>query len=218
MAMNTTRRQVLLTPVACLLVTSEAAAAGWEKIDDSDGVKVYRKEVPGSPLVAFKGETVISAPIEKLLWVLADNDHRTEWVDRLEKSIVLERNGEYEYVVYQHFDLPFPISDRDYVFRGRAERSKSGAVILHLHSVRHPKAPATAGVRAELIRSKYVLEPDFGGKGKTKITVEIHTDPKGLIPNWLVNMIQKSWPMKTLVSMRKQVTKPYVKRLELPKV
>jgi hypothetical protein len=208
-------RRTLFAGLALLFVSAPASAAGvWEKIDEADGIKVFRKEVPGSPLVAFRGEGMISAPLEKLLWVLADNAHRTEWVDRLKKSVVLQTNGSYEYIVYQHFGLPFPISDRDYVYRGKATRDKNGVVTLDISSVTHPKAPATVGVRANVIGSRYVLTPK--GPDKTYVVVEIHTDPKGAIPTWLVNLIQKSWPMKTLQNMRTQVAKPFVKRLELP--
>jgi hypothetical protein len=207
-------RRSLFAALALLFVASPAAAGAWEKIDEEDGIKVFRKEVPGSPLVAFRGEAMVSAPIEKLLWVLADNAHRTDWVDRLKKSVVLQTNGSYEYIVYQHFGLPFPISDRDYVYRGRATRDKNGVVTLDIASVTHPKAPATVGVRANLIGSRYVLTPK--GPEKTYVVVEIHTDPKGAIPTWLVNLIQKSWPMKTMQGLRSQVAKSFVKRLELP--
>jgi hypothetical protein len=207
-------RRGLLAGIALFFVSGPVSAGAWEKIDEADGIKVFRKEVPGSPLVAFRGEGMISAPLEKLLWVLADNAHRTDWVDRLKRSVVLSTTGSYEYVLYQHFSLPFPISDRDYVYRARATRDRHGVVTLDISSVTHPKAPPTVGVRANLIGSRYVLTPK--GPGKTYVVVEVHTDPKGAIPTWLVNLIQKSWPMKTLKGLREQVAKPFVKRLELP--
>ncbi len=199
---------------AILIVSGIALANSWQKIDDDNGVQVYSKELPNSPLVAFRGETVMNAPVEKLLWVLADNTHRTAWVDRLEKSVVLESNGPYDYTVYQHFSLPFPISDRDYVYRGRAKRGKGGSVVLEMQSVEHPQAPPTVGVRAHLIRSRYELIPLQDGK--TRVIVEVHTDPKGSIPNWLVNLIQESWPMKTLLAMQQEVGKAYVGQLRAP--
>ena len=77
----------------------------------------------------------------------------------------------------------------------------SGAVELVMTSCEHPKAPPTVGVRADLMRSAYRLEPL--GAGKTRFSVEIHTDPKGSIPTWLVNMLQKSWPLETLSAVRR---------------
>lgn len=196
------------------LIVSSAHAGPWEQIDQADGVTVYKKELEESSLVAFKGEMVMQSSIGRVLSVLADNEHRKEWIDRLQKSTVLERKGPYEYIVYQHFGLPFPISDRDYVYRGRATKQKNGSVVLQMHSVVHEKAPATVGVRAKLIKSKYVLTP----KGDaTHVVVEIQTDPQGWLPAWVVNLIQKSWPMKTLLALDAQAKKDYVKPVDLPK-
>lgn len=191
-----------------------AHAGDWEEIDNEDGIRVFRREIPGSPLVAFKGYGMVDAPLEKVAWVLADNAHRTNWVDRLEKSVVLEQRSNFDYILYQHFKLPPLLSDRDYVYHAVGTRNaKTGTVTLILSSVSHPKAPPTVGVRARLIRSKYVLIPK--GK-KTHVTVEIQTDPKGMLPAWLVNTIQKSWPMNTLQAMRREVKMPYVREIQLP--
>jgi hypothetical protein len=199
--------------LAVSLFAGAALAGNWEKIDEDDGIVVYRKEVPNSPLLAFRGDAIVDAPIEKVLWVLGDNDHRTDWVDRLAESVILERKGAYDFVVYQHFALPFPMTDRDYVYRGRAFRDAKGSVIVSLESVTHPKAPTPKGVRADLVGSRYILTP----KGnKTLVTVEIMTDPKGNVPAWLVNVIQKSWPTKTLTGLREQVQKDFVKSQALP--
>lgn len=203
---------------ALVLVPALAAAdpGAWEHIDRQDGVEVYKKERPGSSLVAFKGVTVIEAPLENVLWVLADNDHRTEWIDLCAESRVLERTSETECVIYQRYSLPWYLSDRDYVYRARATRDADGTVRLLLASCEHPDAPATVGVRARLIESSYVLTPL--GERRTRVAVEIHTDPMGMVPDWLVNVVQKSWPVKTLKGIRTQVRKPYVTAHPLPPV
>lgn len=207
-------RAAFLWFLAALVLVTPALANAWEKIGDEEGIRVFRKEVPGSSVVAFRGEATLEAPIEKVLWVLGDNTHRTEWVDRLEKSVVLEKKSTYESVVYQHYSLPFPASDRDYVYRGKATRDKSGVVTLLLESVTHPKAPPTIGVRANLIKSRYLLTPK--GKDRTFVVVEIHTDPQGSIPSWLVNLVQKSWPMKTMKNMREHLKKSFIGTMALP--
>ena len=51
-------------------------------------------------------------------------------------------------------------------------------------------------VRAE-VKGTYYNFTALSAK-RTKLEVEVHTDPKGLLPNWLVNLIQKKWPSKTL--------------------
>lgn len=209
-----------LAPSGLGLAPQPAHAAGkdggWEKINEDSGIVVSRREVEGSPLVAFKGVAEVDASLERILWVLVDNDYRKDWVDRLLVSTRLEKINEHEFIVYQVFDVPIGMSKRDFVYRGKAVfKPATGQVVLDLFSVKHRKAPKTVGVRAKLINSRYVLTPTGNGS-KTRIEVEIHTDPKGWVPKWVVNLIQKSWPVKTLKGIRRQVDKPFAKDYPLP--
>lgn len=208
------RRFALCAVLFALPIVRGNEPPKWEHVNREDGVEVYRKEVEGSPLVAFKGVTVIDAPLEKLLWVLADNEHRTEWVDLCAESRVLEQVSPFESVIYQRYSLPWYLTDRDYVYRARATRTPDGVVTLVLSSCEHADAPETIGIRAELIESSYVLTPL--GPDRTRLSVEIHTDPKGLVPDWLVNVVQKSWPVKTLAGIKEQVKREHVQRYALP--
>lgn len=195
------------------LVPRLAWASDWEKIDDDDGIVVYRKDMPESSLHAFRGTALVDAPLEKVLWVLADNTHRTEWVDRLQKSVILEKKGPYEFIVYQHFSSPPVISDRDFVYRARAYSTADGTAVLDIASVHHRGAPPSVGVRGELKFSSYRLQRRGD---KTYVDVAIALDPKGSLPAWVVNLVQKSWPRKTLSGLRRQVKKPFVGTLAPP--
>ncbi len=199
----------------CLLSFFMTSANAWDFMYEKDGIKVYRRTIKGSPIVGFRGETIIYNQPEKVLAVLMDNDHRLEWVDRLEQSDILKRISEKEYIVYQVFGLPWPLSKRDFVYRGvlTVDESKK-SIVVRMQSVEHKDAPETVGVRADLKSSMYRITPI--GQFMTKFEVEIHSDPKGLIPSFVVNLVQKSWPYKTLMSVKRQVEKPYVKPYPLP--
>ena len=84
---------------------SPAWAGGWEHINTKKGVKVFSKEVEGSPLLAFKGVTTVDAPLQKVLFVIATNERRQEWVDRLYINKQIETVSPFEYTVYQAFKL-----------------------------------------------------------------------------------------------------------------
>jgi hypothetical protein len=187
----------------------------WEFIEDDKGIAVYQTKIPGTKLVGARGDATINASLNRILFVLSDIDRSLEWVDGLKTSKILEKNGILETLIYQEFGLPWPVSNRDFVFRGKAHKETDGRVIIEIKSEDSPLAPKTTGVRGELIESKYTLTPidDF----KTKLEVEILCDPKGMIPTWLVNLIQKSWPRKTLTALMRQVEKPDVANVILPK-
>jgi len=195
-----------------------ASAADWEEVYTQDEVTVSKMDLEGTKFYAFKGETVMDAPATRIMHVLLDNDHRIEWVDRLYQAVELEKNGPFDYVLYQAFDLPLTFADRDYVYRGQAKRVSDTVVELHLVSVDHADKPAedTVGVRAELVNSLYRLT-DLED-GKTRVEVEIQTDPKGWMPIWLVNLVQKDWPLETLNGMRGELSKDYCGDSPLPEM
>lgn len=196
--------------------SEEAAAVEWEKLGHDQGIEVFKKDLPDTPLHAFRGKGLVEAPIGKLIWVMGDNIHRTEWVDRLKKSVILEQEDAYSSIVYQQFATPALVAERDFVYRARASGRADGSAVLRIASVVHPKAPPTIGVRGELRDTSYTFVPK--GPNATLVDVTVVTDPKGALPKWVVNMIQKSWPMNTLTSLREHVQKPFVGTMPLPPI
>jgi hypothetical protein len=199
--------------VALLIACSAVGAAadpGWQKIDDSDGIVVYRREVPGSDVIAFKGEGVVNAPPVRVASVVFDTSRATEWIDSLVEARVVRRTSDTEYVEYDHFAMPFVIKDRDFVTLNRMEYDPARKTItIRLRSVSDPAAPATSHVRGTVISSTFVLTPTADGKA-TLVSGDVHCDPAGAIPKWLVNMFQKDWPHTTLQKLRAQVAKPNI--------
>ena len=45
----------------------------------------------------------------------------------------------------------------------------------------------------------------------TKVEVEVVTDPKGMIPSWIINLVQKSWPVKSIRNLVERASKEDIK-------
>lgn len=195
-----------LCALAAIVAFGSVASAGggkWEKVGKKNGVMVHKKEVPGSDLLAFRGVITADIHIGKIMTTFIDEEQRGKWVDRYAGHRTLAKSDRSQ-TYWIHFGLPFPISDRDYVLKsdGFPDAEKK-VVVTKIKSVTHPKAPENdCCVRAEAYGTYYKFEalPD----GKTKLTVEVHTNPKGLLPGWLINSIQEDWPSKTLKALIKQ--------------
>jgi hypothetical protein len=187
-----------------------APAITWSKIRDEDGIVAYRGEVAGSSLLAMRGEATVDASIIKVANVLVDVQRAPEWMENMAEVRPLRRLGEGELVVYSHIKTPFILKDRDFVTKSKLELvPESKQIRISVRSIDDPLAPPTSYVRGHIMNSSFVLTSVEGDK--TRITAEIHTDPKGAIPNWIVNHFQKNWAFNTLTRLRKQAAKSDIK-------
>jgi uncharacterized protein YndB with AHSA1/START domain len=182
----------------------------WELVGTKDDIVSYRREVPGSPVIAIRGEAVVDASIVRVVSVLMDSARLPQWMDRLAETRRIRTQGERHYVEYSRANVPFPLTDRDFVVESRVETDTAKKqVLLKAHSVVDASAPVNGLVRGEVLSSIFTLTPLDHGQ-RTRVVAEVHTDPKGSIPKWLVNLTQKSWAHTTIMGLRAQVRKPAI--------
>ncbi len=181
----------------------------WEEYGFEDGIRVWRKEVEGSPIVAFRGEAIVEASIPKIAAVLADAQRRGEWIADAKEAKDIRQFSPIDRIEYNRTGTPWPLLDRDFVYRTTVEADRVKRVLrVFIRSVEDERMPARSGiVRGELMHSSYLLTEAGDG---TRVRVEIHADPKGAVPKWAVNLVQKGWPKATLEGLRRQVAKPDV--------
>ena len=154
---------------AAVLRPGEAPAAPqpvespWEKIRESDGIVIHRREVPGSPLIAFKGEGLIEQPILRVATVLLDASRSHEWADRVVEARELGVLSDHEVVHYSHVATTFITKDRDFVTRITLDVVPGKLIRLRLRSIDDPRAPKTDFVRGELIDSSFTLTAESDG-------------------------------------------------------
>lgn len=179
----------------------------WEKFDEEDGITVYRADIKNSPIVAFRGIGEIETSIMNVTSILSNTDRKLHWVAKIKEAKLLRTLGTYEVVEYNHTNAPWPIQDRDFVFKAQLTPSKDWKQItIEINSTTDDLMPPKKSiVRGEILQSKFVLTQI--SPNKTKVQLEILADPKGLIPKWLANIFQKQWPLKTLQNMRKEAAR-----------
>ena len=185
----------------------------WELVGTKDGITVYRKDVPGSALVAFKGDGVVNAPLIKVVTILLDDDRAQEWVDSLVESKVVRVINPLEYIELNHIGMPPLFKDRDFVNDVRMTVDEAAhSFTMVYRSVDDPAMPPNPKyVRGDMMYSRFVMTSIEHGT-KTRIEAELHADPKGMVPKFLVNFFQKDWPRQTFEGVRRQAAKDDIKR------
>jgi hypothetical protein len=187
--------------------TKTARDKSWVLTSNEDGISAWKREVPGSDIIALRGEGMVNAPIARVASVLLDYTRAPEWIDSLEQVRVVRMLGPLEFVEYDRVGTP-PIimRDRDFVCRGKlAVDVAEQSLVMTIEPTADPKLPETDCVRGEL-RGYWKLRAVGGGR-KTFVIAEMHGDPKGGVAKWIVNLFQQGWARNTLNSLRAQVAK-----------
>lgn len=197
-------------PILLLFATS-IRADDWKQTDHTDdGITVYKKDVSGSDVVAFRGHGIVDAAISLVTTIVFDTARGTEWIEDLKESRILRWLDPFQFIEYDHIGTPFVMKDRDFVTHvTMAPDPSNRKILLSYQSVDDSSSPNTDYVRGEMIHANFVLTSLDAGK--TDVDADIHCDPKGSVPKWIVNFFQSDWPVTTFRNLRKQAKKPDVK-------
>ena len=187
-----------------LILLPNYCTADWIQVKDKDGIQIHTQKVMGTPAVMARGIVIIKANPEVILAVLDNNSRHSQWVPYLQESRRLQSISDTERLEYNLFDAPWPESNRDFVFRAKAIPSGHKSVSIYsMKSEFSPQMPEQKGiVRGTLHESTFKLTQL--GADKTEVELLFHADPRGWIPNWIVNIVQRAWPYKVLKGLRAQ--------------
>lgn len=195
------RRGALLALMILAAAPARSAPESpWSLVRERDGIVVHTRPVEGSGIQEFRGVALVSASVEAIRAVLRDVDRFEEWFPDTSEARLLAREGD---VAYQYLvrDAPWPVSDRDTVFRSETRLDPStGRVSIRLTVApdRHPLQPER--VRVRRAEGLWLLEPV--APERTRVTFQLHLEPGGGVPQWLINAQVVDTPFEALANLR----------------
>jgi hypothetical protein len=209
---------VLLAALATLGAREEGRAASpWIPIIDEDGIKVWRREVEGSPTVEFFAMARVQAPLVKTAAVLRDTDRMKEWMENCTGSATIEWTSPTRWIGYHRTKSPgLFVSDRDVVADNTLNVSPDrSSILIAFRNITDPRMPKVDGVvRMPALVGHWRLVA--AGPDATDIEYQLHAEPGGSIPSTLVNWATERLPFKTIQGLRKQVRAPgYERQVEI---
>jgi START domain len=177
----------------------------WQKILEEDGVQIFLAEVPDSKFKAFRSKGIVKGNIEKYLALFREVGEMKKWSPKIIEKIVITEVSDIEAVTYQIDDIPWPAQDRDLILNNKLFFDKDEKTLkVLLHSVEDSRFPPKKDyIRAQVNWAVFSIRPHT--KDTTYIDFMIHADPRGEIPAWIVNQIQRKWPLKFLKNSEKAV-------------
>ena len=205
---------LFLALATSLVVPTHAWAAdepAWKQIADDDGIIVWKKSVPGTSFVAFRGRGLVDADIYDVFAVLYDVDHKKELMANCVDYRLLEYRTPGNVIVYNRIGSPFfLISDRDSVIETKVvfEPEHKRIVTSFFKGDDQLMEPPSGVVRTKALQGSWTLQATEDGK--TELTYQVMADPGGLLPGWLVNLASRKLPHQTIQNMRSQVKRTQV--------
>lgn len=176
----------------------------WEKINEKSNISVFSTEAPGSDILKIKTQTIIIANISDIQSILNNVKHRKNWVPYLKESSIIEDVSSTENIEYSLFSAPWPASDRELVYKITHISNNEGSSVYEMRSTQHIQKPENdSRIRSDLMESTYILTAL--SDNKTQVELIYHADPKGWLPNWIINIIQRILPYFILKNLRTQV-------------
>ena len=177
--------------------------SSWQKVRDEDGIQLYTAKIGDTAINKVKAIAVIDASLGRIVAVLNDVQRYPTWVPYLGEAKVLKRYSEDDLLVYSLFNAPWPVRDRDYVYRVQIDRQPN-RVIYSMQTEQSELMPEQKhAVRAILIESRYELIAL--NDNQTRMELVFHTDPRGSLPVWIINIVHKAIPFDAVKGLRRQM-------------
>ncbi len=186
--------------IACGLLCRVVFAdnSGWEFKKEEKGVKVYTQKVEGSNLKEFRGVASVKASMDQIVTLFEDTPSGCAWIYKCKEFKELKVKSQDEKFFYFRQELSWPVHDRDIVdYRIRKQDPNTKVLTYHISETSENLYPEQKDVvRMPYLRVLWQFTPKENGM--VEIDYQIHADPGGRIPKWLVNRLSMDIPVHTL--------------------
>ncbi|MDD2048192.1 START domain-containing protein [Pseudomonas putida] len=181
-----------------------AHAEDWKQAKNEDGIKIDLTEVAGSDYKAYRGVTLIKAPLAKVRALQEDVVGACAWIHECKSQKLLKTEGDQSWT-YTQFNTPWPVTPRDSILHVTTTEEADGSLTRKLEGV--PKyLPEEKGfVRVAKVQGFWKLQPKDGG---TEVTYQVHTEPGGSVPSMVANKFVVDAPFNTLKALKAKAEKP----------
>ncbi len=179
------------------------ASENWILKKRHKAIDTYVRDVNGSKYKAAKHVTTINVSLRDLLEAIGDGKSCSPWLALCVSAKVINQVDEREYLGYAVIDMPWPLSNRDLVYRSiKTVDTSTGSI--EIKQIAEPESyPKTDWVRM-ISKSTYLLEPIE--KQRVRFTWTVHSNPGGKVPVSIVNSRIHKDTRRDLLTLIEQVT------------
>lgn len=202
---------VMVMITIAVTASAEIRVSKWKEVNSRDGIVGYTRMTSLTDLEEVKAVGAVEAPVAVIEAVLRDVEAAPQYMYKCAEAKEvnlpgLTKTDDIGYV-YNRTSMPWPVDDRYVVVRSQLMvDAKTETLYVRSHEVTEnfPQAPSGA-VKMPLIRYIMIVTPL--GKSKSKVHLQVLSDPGGSLPTFVVNLFSKSVGVDTIAGLREMVKK-----------
>jgi hypothetical protein len=189
------------------------AADNWKLVKNSDGVEVYTRPHKNSSLEESKGIITIDAPIDILYTILLYGPTHKKLMHNCYDSFFVKPWENGHTIHYWAFKTTWPCWNRDLLLevRGKVD-PKTGNVITTHMSFKEPLVPIKENM-IRIMNSENTMIYKKITPNRTRVTYINYTDPGGIVPKFIINILCIDLPYYSLKNLRELAKDPIYKDL-----
>lgn len=171
-----------LVPLLVIFAAGTCVASGdWKPLRSVNGVPVESRSTE-SGFNAHRGVTSICADLAALEGFVADTSRFRDWIPYTRSARLLDESDA-GYIYYVRSKTPWPLKDRDMVYRIARQESEGPVIRLVVTGLPDYQPPEENAERIRVAAGEWRLEPITGG---TRVGYELYVDP-GSVPAYFAN-------------------------------
>lgn len=185
-----------------LLASSLPYEKDWTLKRTGSELWVYTRDQPGSDIKAVQLVMNVDASIETINDVLDDAERQTDWVFKCSEARHLGGDIDSGWYYYSRIAMPWPMDDRDLVAKVVGEKKDD------TYTSTSVAAPSFIDEVPDCVRiSEFEVTTSYKAldNGQTQVTYQLHSEPGGSVPTWLVNLFIDKGPVESMTKLRKMV-------------
>jgi ribosome-associated toxin RatA of RatAB toxin-antitoxin module len=175
----------------------------WKLALEKEGILVFTRHVDGSDFKEFKSEMVMDGTVSEIADVIADVEKYPEWCYKTTSVKIIRKEGNtirYFYVS----DTPKFLKTRVAFFESKkVSVAQTNDVFFYLNDIRGNEPISENCILIPTMKGYWKLTP--AGENKVHVMMQMLTEPGGIIPAWLANMVVVDSPYTTLSNLRKRL-------------
>lgn len=175
----------------------------WTLEKTESEIKAYSRIKEETDYYEFRTIFKVDANIINAKKLITDVANFKNWLPNTKSSKLLKKVNDTVYYGYTVTETPWPLSDRDLVFKATVEKLGSKKYSITLEGTPDYIAADTAKVRVQEYKAQWMIkeiEPNV-----IKVNYQASFDPGSTYPNWMIKKAMIDARIETSLNFRKQL-------------